>query len=466
MTKPVFDQKGKTMSAEKEKNKPSIPDLVYAFYRDIGTLFDEGVDRRILVFWRGNYYLWNSGVYHRLDKTELKTLIVGFLQARSLCPTPSTVDTFILNLHKEIMLSTRREPNTWLSDKNGDARPENVVVADNGIILISEDGKITLREHTSNFFSLSKVPFSYDPKAKCPRWERFIQEITLGDAGLQRLLQQWAGYTFLPNQKYQSFIVLAGEGATGKGTYARTLKNLHGTENCSELAVRRFVDKFALYSTYGKKINIVGDADSELRPKTEEVIKNWTGGDALEYEQKYGSSFFAQATAKLMILVNEFPSFTDKSTGLWRRLLVVPTDRSNKEFQDPNLDDKLKLELPGIFNWALEGLIDLESSGGFIRPEPSKEAESEYRREASPASLFLQENYLYDSDIPGGVGTSQLYQEYRSWCKSKGYLPLADHRFGREVRRIFPLTKKSRVSHNDIRIHVYKGVHPDPEAAS
>jgi len=46
----------------------------------------------------------------------------------------------------------------------------------------------------------------------------------------------------------------------------------------------------------------------------------------------------------------------DDDDGIWRRLQMIPFNRRFSESErDPDLYEKLLLELPGILNWALDG---------------------------------------------------------------------------------------------------------------
>jgi phage/plasmid-associated DNA primase len=56
-----------------------------------------------------------------------------------------------------------------------------------------------------------------------------------------------------------------------------------------------------------------------------------------------------------------------------------------------HLVDKLTAELPGIFNWAIEGLRRLRCRGRFTDPALCREALETYRTESNPARAFLQE---------------------------------------------------------------------------
>ena len=60
--------------------------------------------------------------------------------------------------------------------------------------------------------------------------------------------------------------------------------------------------------------------------------------------------------AKHFLAMNEAPVIEDSSYGMWRRLYIINfPSRFSEHEMDVHLTEKLKTELSGIFNWALEG---------------------------------------------------------------------------------------------------------------
>src|SRR6476620_377733 len=92
-------------------------------------------------------------------------------------------------------------------------------------------------------------------------------------------------------------------------------------------------------------------------------------------------------------------------------------------------------EMPGIFNWAVEGLKRLKSQGRFTEAGICQDALDEYRTESNPARAFLTESC---SAAPGEqTPVDTLYQTYSGWCQRNGYHALAIVAFGKEVVRVF-----------------------------
>ena len=408
-----------------------------------------------LVYWRGDFYEWRNGAYE-ID-ADIDEKIRSFVASGGVSPSQEMVNTIKYNLRGPIYFVENRVLNTWRTDTTNIETPVLAITMQNGILSFEKD-EIKFLPLSPDFFSVAKLPYKYDPKATCPLWEIFIEQVTNGNRVLAEMLQQWAGYLFMPTNKYQVFLMCLGEAGMGKGTFVNVLMELMGKNNCSGISLRSFTNRFALYGTYGKLLNVAADVEEELNPKTEGLIKEWTGEDLLTFEQKYGKTFYAKATAKLMMSANNFPSFTDKSGGSWRRLLLAPFDRSNKGFTDPDLKVKFRVELPGIFNWALRGLDALKKNNGFTLPENSKEIQATLQKEANPAGMFLRDNYEYAEFLDTGVGTLDMYTAYARWCGNHGYNHLSDKNFGKEVFRVFSQAKKIKKGPRGAQKYIYAGL--------
>ena len=108
----------------------------------------------------------------------------------------------------------------------------------------------------------------------------------------------------------------------------------------------------------------------------EKIFKMVTDGAVIPVERKYHAPQEKRAKARCVFLANELPFFVDRSHGLWDRLIVLPF---TKRFRDTdsekaNLKYELEAELPGIFNWAIDGARKLEKMVRFPVPSKSKEA--------------------------------------------------------------------------------------------
>jgi putative DNA primase/helicase len=219
----------------------------------------------------------------------------------------------------------------------------------------------TLQPHDAELYETKLAPVAYDPDAACPRWERFIADVTRGDTEHGRYLQRIAGYCLTGNVGEQAWFLACGPGANGKTTFVEVLRGLLGDyaraasfatflvrghetirEDIARLAGARLVT--ALEPPEGQRFN-------------ESLLKTLTGNDVVTARELYRGSQEFRPTFKLVLAGNHKPSVWDTSEGFWRRVRVlpfaftVPPERRVKDYHTLLLAE----EGPGILRWALEG---------------------------------------------------------------------------------------------------------------
>lgn len=328
----------------------------------------------------------------------------------------------------------------------GECRPQpDTVVVQNGRVdlrrLFEGDTDEVLALHTPSFVSTVCLPFDYDPKAQCPGWRMFLEQV-LPDPESQQLLQDIFGYCLTFDTSQQKFFMFEGGGANGKGVVLRVLTLLLGEANVSGLPLESFGATHGLELTLGKLVNLTSEI-GDLASVAEGLLKQFTGEDLMTFNPKYRPAFSAKVTARLIMATNVRPPFKDRSEGLWRRLIVLPFSVTIPEAQrNTRLTEQLATELSGIFNWAVEGARSLRQRGHFLEPASSREAREAFQREANAARLFLEERYVTDPN--GEIEKQELYREYKAFCDECGYKPLHATNFAREVERLFPAVKEAR----------------------
>lgn len=64
------------------------------------------------------------------------------------------------------------------------------------------------------------------PGGDCPRWDKFLREVTAGDAELSKFLQRVAGYAATGTTTEHALFFFYGTGGNGKGVFLNTLTAL------------------------------------------------------------------------------------------------------------------------------------------------------------------------------------------------------------------------------------------------
>jgi P4 family phage/plasmid primase-like protien len=299
-----------------------------------------------------------------------------------------------------------------------------------------------LLPHTPDWFSSTCLPYEYDPELACPTFLAAVERVTGGDEEKARLLQEWFGYNLIPCTDAQKFLILHGEGANGKSALCAALEALLGPENVSHVSLGELGESFGLAPTLGKLANISADM-SQLDRLAEGKLKQLTSGDGVTVNRKFLPAVTAKPTARLTLATNNLPRFSDRSQGLERRAILLPCDAVIPEGERVPGMDKPSFwaesgELPGLLNWALEGLDRLRKNHfRFTDPAACTRAKQDHLDDCNPARAFLRDCC---EAAPGeATFSADLYQAFERWCEQEGKTPLPASEFGKQVRRAYPV---------------------------
>lgn len=461
-----------------------------------------------LRYWRSEFYTWSlsRGAYRKIDRDELRAKCGAAikeefdrqnLEAADFSisrgePPPDTrkvtkpLVTNVLDATATMtIISSSVELNTWIEGDgqrvedlaaaqpgepgaHGHAASNNYVAMANGVLdlerLLADNDADTISDvllpHSPAWFSTIRLPYAFDMDARCPRWDSILEQNLDKDPERIKLLQEWAGYLILPDTGHQKFLMLEGEGGNGKSVFLAAIEAMLGSANCSHIPLEQFGDRFAKTQTLGKLANICADT-GELDRVAEGYLKSFTSGDTMFFDRKGIPGVDCVPTARLMLSCNNRPRLSDRSSGIWRRMLIVPFNvevPANKRVI--NMDKpwwwEKSGELPGIFMWALAGLHRLRKQGRFTDSEHCKAAIDDYKIESNPARGFLVEHIEESED--SGVRTEHLYQLYRRWAEANGYHAMGERTFGKEVSRVFPSITKARGGGRDARYYFYRNI--------
>jgi len=291
-----------------------------------------------------------------------------------------------------------------------------------------------LLPHTPERFNLLAVPFAFDPAATAPSWAKFLDEVLPADA--QRFLQEWFGYVLSGRTDLEKIANLVGPPRSGKGTIATVLEALVGGESVSSPSMPSLVGNFGEQPLIGKTLAIFSDISWKHRDIVAgvEILKAISGQDTRDVNRKNRDIWHGKLGVRFMIMGNDMPTFTDASGALAGRMIHVEFTRSVAGREDPGLKPRLLLELPGVLNWALEGLRRLAGNGRFTVPQSSEELAGEVRRQQSPVQGFLDDCCTFSEGV-NPVPLDELYPVYRAWARGADVgMPLDRERFSRALR--------------------------------
>lgn len=279
-------------------------------------------------------------------------------------------------------------------------------------------------------------------------------------------------------------LLMIGPIRSGKGTIARTLEKLMGgKDNVAGPTLAQLGTNFGLASLLGKPLAIISDARLGDTPShvVVERLLSITGEDTLDVDRKFRDVCTGKLPTRLVMLSNELPKFRDSSGAIATRMLILRMTESFLNREDKELDTKLTPELPGILNWALEGLDRLNTNGRFTVPKSSDDSATLMMDIASPMSAFVREKTTtdprraataalyrpYEAELKAKAAEAghkvlvlrdELYGAYKTWAEDNGHHCGAKSTFGRDLRAVVPKLKDFRPRIDGKQIHTYAGI--------
>lgn len=397
---------------------------------DIGRQYCARVQNQ-LIYARGGWWEWNNVVWvkrHEMEqKREFWKLLEEFHEK----------DGQSITLAKRIAIQDYVQTRLFIPEEQLDAQVDLINLA-NGVYNL-KDGNIY--PHRPDYYMTTLLPFAYDPAARCNMWTLYLHTTftkprsTEHDPELAEFVQEAVGYSLTTDITQHVTFWCVGEGANGKGVLFHVLEQLGGSATMALNVGLLSREQYQLALLAGKRIALCSEASSTHNLVDDATIKALIAGDTMQVRQIRQEPFELHPTAKLWWAMNELPAVADTSEGFWRRMRVVPFNRSFTEDERIlDLKEKLDQELPGIFNWAIAGLRRLHNAGQFSHPHQVQVSTARYRQEANPVQLWVDEQCNVDPALWGRATT--LYTAYKNWCTDNTFKPHSSRNFRREMERL------------------------------
>lgn len=320
----------------------------------------------------------------------------------------------------------------------------------NGTLHIDmKTGAVRLEPHSPDNYLTVRLPYFYNPEAKCPEWEKFIKDVTCDVDSYKKVMQEYIGYILLPECRYHAALLLKGSGSNGKSVFTNVIKALFGDKDgkcngyISYAEPSKFAKDFRLMGFRNSWLNISSETESNM-VGGEGVFKKLAAGEMIEDSYKHKDPFAFKPRTKLIMCCNDFPTVADTSEGFMRRWLIVPftqhyveANRSRKgardKILDPHLEEKLLLQLSGIFNWGLEGLRRLISQDGFTETKDRYEQIHAFASANNHLYCFVDECF---DKIERITNRTVIYLIYRKWADQSGITPIVSNRFYSKLKDV------------------------------
>jgi len=229
-----------------------------------------------------------------------------------------------------------------------------------------------------------------------------------------------------------------GSGGNGKSVFLNVLTGIlsayaataamdtftasHGEKHPTDLAMLR-----------GARL-VTASETEEGRAWAESRIKQMTGGDPITARFMRENFFTYTPQFKLTIVGNHKPMLRNVDEAARRRFNIIPFTRKPAK-PDPQLDEKLQAEWPGILRWMIGGCLAWQAQG-LKRPTSVLEETETYFGEQDLLAHWLEEacdaesNNPYKSELTG-----KLYSSWAAFAKASGEEPGSKKAFSAELQK-------------------------------
>ncbi len=290
----------------------------------------------------------------------------------------------------------------------------------------------TMTEHSPQFKAINQLPVCYDPAAKPSGeiTERWLSSIVPKPDDREMFLQYF-GLCMNRDTRQQKFLILLGEGGSGKSTPLHLAETIIGDSNLNNIALDQLTQRFSAFGLLGKLVNICADLKITALDDTS-IIKKLTGEDRLFAESKGKDGFPFRSYSKLLFSTNELPIVKDERTnGFYRRLLVLTFPKPPK-YPDPELLDKLINEKNYFVRLCMQALHRMYQQGYITESAASKQAVKRLRMDSDTVEAFLSERVTLAPDARSE--RSRLFNIYTAYCQSEERRQLSRNAFFRALR--------------------------------
>lgn len=369
-------------------------------------------------------YFFNGRYYQKLDDVDLERIIhndynIGLKQTR----------------RRECVQFVKLKSYVPVKDLNADW---NQITFKNGILNVST---MVIAPHSPNVYNTVYIDCNYRENAiYSPAIDNFFNTLSGEDDALKTLLYEIVGCCLIRKNLFSKFFLCCGQGQTGKSSYLRLIKNLVGKQNSAFLSINDLEEKFGPIDLYGKLVNLGDDVPYYLKETA--TLKKLVTGEEFLADQKYKQPITFENFATLIFTTNELPAVSDKSTGFYRRLMIIELNNKIKKPDMFFFDRLTDADYEYLLCKALNAVTAAIKNGKLTDYEGLEEKMEKYRREQSATLSFL-EDMGYDRDKLMKKPCMVVYKEFEQYCHDVGLKVCKKTNFDSELCRELKMQKKN-----------------------
>lgn len=380
-------------------------------------------------------YLYRSGVWEKVSPLELSREMVAIYNENQTNFSKRAINNVIEAL--KIVIPVMGEPRRSLIPfSNGvydmetgeftEHSPDNWLTNHNGVEYTHPVPGENLHDHAPNFHKW----LSYTANRDALKMQRIVAAL----------------FMVLANRyDWQLFLEITGEGGSGKSVFTQIATMLAGVHNTASGNMSALDDAGGRAQFAGKSLITLPDQPKYTGEGT--GIKAITGGDAVEINPKYEKRYTAVLRAVVIATNNTPMIFAERAGGVARRRVIFQfNNRVRDEDKDPELAEKITMEIPVIIRCLLANFKNPEKARQLLIAQRDSEEALDIKRNTNPvldlcaALAFMSEPHGLMMGGGRKADTERnpreyLYHLYLSFMEYQGLnKPLCVNEFAKAIK--------------------------------
>lgn len=285
-------------------------------------------------------------------------------------------------------------------------------------------------EATPEYFVTNPIPWNVGKDEDTPTIDRLFRE-WVGEEYKQTLYEIMA-YNISLNKFMQRIIGLCGGGSNGKGTFIKLNYKFLGQENCVSSEIKSLSeDKFEPAVLYRKLLCVMGEVSYDDLRNTNQ-LKKLGGEDKISFQFKGKTPFTDNNTATCICLTNAMPITPDKSTGFYRKWMLVDFPNQFKEIKGNLIEQIPEIEFENLAKKCLRILKELYSNPSFTKEGDFEERAKRYEERSNPVMRYIEE---FCEESPGENITLRHFTNLcNNYLKTKHLRVMTANQIGKVLR--------------------------------
>lgn len=379
--------------------------------------------RHVVTGDKAGYWLrWDGNYWKRVDVGEVRHVLLGISTERARNPNVTPTEAAKAGGSRFIGGALT------LASDNPAMRVTPDRLNKNPYLLATPGGTYDLRTGQRQepnpddlITMITTVAPSFEPPAL---WNKALLENQGGDKDTIRTIQQYAGYCLTGATNLEKFMILHGDGGTGKSLVVDTIKGVMGegpTGYAAETNMTSFCEArndrtpFDIAPLRGKRAAIASEAKAGRRWDQERVT-SLTGNETVTARDLFESFATTPITFKLLFAVNYLPHMPSPDEAMRRRTIVVPFNHPPAAADD-SLKTRMKEEFERgkILGWMIKGAVDLYKNNGLYISKRVQRATDEYFRDEDIVLVWLDSNCARNAKQKTSI--KALLENYNHFCQ-------------------------------------------------